>query len=159
GFAPGLLTTIERAGLDLAFVTTIEVASAPGQVGVLVPEVHPLTYTYGLALFAALMLAARAPAWKMLAGAAVLLLFQGWGIAFDFLAHVGVKLGGDVSALAGLRGWRAEFTALAYQLGALVFPSLVPIVAWAAGNRPLIARLSRGLGAPRELPLPQKPGS
>ena len=161
GFAPGLITAIERTGLDLAFVTTLEVASGPGQVGVLVPEVHPLTYTYGLALFAALMLAARAAAWKLAAGAAALLFFQGWGIAFDFLAHVGIKLGPDIAALAGLRGWRAEFIALAYQLGALVLPSLAPVVAWAAFNRPLIARLARrgarAASAPPETPTSPAP--
>ena len=62
----------------------------------------------------------------MLAGVGLLVLVQGWGIAFDFLAHVGIKLGPVVSMQAGLAGWRAEFIALAYQMGALIFPSLVP---------------------------------
>ena len=119
----------------LVFVTTIKVYPAPGQTAVLVPEVNPLLYTYGLAFFLALALAERVKWWKILAGTVVLLPFQSFGIAFDFLAQVGIQLGPDVSAKAGLFGWRAEAIALCYQLGVLIFPSLVPVVLWAASSR------------------------
>lgn len=142
-FIPGIVSAIEQPGADLVFVTTIRVGSAPGQAAVLVPEVAPLLYTYGLALFLALMLAARARWWKILAGAALLLPFQSWGIAFDFLAQIGVRLGPEVSAQAGLGGWRTETVALGYQIGALIFPSLIPIVAWAALNQPFLEDLLR----------------
>ena len=142
-FTPGIVSGLEQQGVDLVFVTTLEVQTAPGQVGLLLPEVNPLLYTFGLAFFAALMLAARPPWWKILAGAALLLPFQSWGIAFDFLAQVGVKLGPEVSALVGLSGWRLEAVALGYQVGALVFPSLIPVVLWALFNRPFIEGLVR----------------
>ena len=145
-FAPGIVSGIEQPGVDLVFVTTLEVQSAPGQVGLLVPEVNPLLYTFGLAFFVALMLAARAPWWKILAGAALLLPFQGWGIAFDFLAQVGVRLGPEVAAQAGLAGWRAEAIALGYQVGALILPSLVPVVLWALFSREFIESLLRPEG-------------
>lgn len=143
GFAPGVLTAIEHTGSELAFVTTLEVVGAPGRAAFLVPEVNPLAYTYGLALFVALMLATRGKPWKILAGAAMLTFFQGWGIAFDFLAHVGVKLGPEIALQAGLSGWRSELVALGYQLGVLVVPGLAPIALWAAFNRPFIARVTR----------------
>jgi hypothetical protein len=60
----------------------------------------------------------------------VLLPFQNWGIAFDFLAEVGIKLGPDVSAQAGLPGWRMKLIVLGYQVGNLIFPSIVPVVLW-----------------------------
>jgi hypothetical protein len=132
----GLVSGVERQGLDLVFVTTIEVRAAAGQVAVLLVEVNPLLYSYGLPLFVALMLAARAKGWKILAGAAVLLPFQAWGIAFDFLAEI-VRSGADVSARAGLVGMRVELVALAYQVGSLIFPALVPVALWVAFNRPL----------------------
>ncbi len=144
GFAPGIVSAIEHPGVELAFVTTIEVMGAPGRAAFLVPEVNPLAYTYGLALFVALMLATRGKAWKILAGAALLTLFAGWGIAFDFLAHVGVKLGPEIALQAGLAGWRSELVALGYQLGVLVLPGLAPIALWAAFNLPFIARITRG---------------
>ena len=72
------------------------------------------------------MLAERAKWWKILVGTVVLLPFQSWGIAFDFLAQVGIQVGPDVSAQAGLVGWRLVAVAVGYQLGALIFPSLIP---------------------------------
>ena len=110
-FNAAIIKATEYPGLELRFVTTIEVPSAAGR-GVLAIEVNPLLYTYGLALFLALMLAARARWRHVLLGAAILLPFQGWGIGFDLLAHLGVKLGPEVSAQAGLLGSR-EFIALA----------------------------------------------
>ena len=86
--APGIVSAVELAGSDLAFVTTLEVRSAGGQAGVLVPEVNPLVYTYGLALFLAMMLAVQARWWQFAVGAMALLPFQGWGVAFDFLVQV-----------------------------------------------------------------------
>ena len=134
-FAPGTVSALERSGLDLVFVTTLKVTPSPGQAALLVPEVNPLIYTYGLAFLLALMMAERAKAWKILVGFAVLLPFQVWGIAFDVLVQIGVRLGADVAAQAGLTGWRTEGVALGYQLGILIFPSLVPVVVWAASSR------------------------
>ena len=139
----GIVSALEQPALDLVFVTTLKVHPAPGQTALLVPEVNPLLYTYGLAFFLALMLAERAKWWKILAGAALLLPFQCWGIAFDVLAQVGVKLGPEVSAQAGLSGWRAEAIALGYQLGILIFPILIPVMLWAGFNRLFIESVLR----------------
>lgn len=148
----GMVSGVERHGVDLVFVTTLLVHPAPGQSGLLTPEVNPLLYTYGLALFLALSLAARASWWKVLLGAVLLVPFQAWGIAFDFLAQVGVRSGPDVAAQAGLLGWRAEAIALGYQLGSLVLPSVAPVVLWAALNRPFIGSLLRRADPGQALP-------
>jgi hypothetical protein len=140
----GILARYERGGPELVYVSTLLVPSPGGTPGVLAIEVNALVYTYGLALFLALTLAARARWRTLLLGPLVLLPFQGWGIAFDFLAQVGVKLGPAISAQAGLLGPRAEFIALAYQLGTLVFPSVAPVVLWAFYNRGFVAALRRG---------------
>ena len=147
-FKFGLLTAVDRDGVELVFITSIEVHPTPDQTGVMIVEVNSLLYTYGLPLFVALMLAARAKASRILAGAALLLPFQAWGAAFDFLAQVGVKSGLQVSAQAGLIGWRAEFTALAYQLGTLMFPVLAPVALWVGFNQALLGRLA----APQQTP-------
>lgn len=147
-FKFGLVSAVERQGLELVFVTSIEVHPTPEQTGVMIVEVNSLLYTYGLPLFVALMLAARAKASKILAGAALLLPFQAWGVAFDFLAQVGVKSGMQVSAQAGLIGWRAEFIALAYQLGTLMLPVLAPVALWVGFSPSPLARLA----APQQTP-------
>lgn len=144
---PGLVSALEQSGFDLVFVTTIEVHPTPDQTAVLLPEVNPLLYSYGLAFFVALMLAARAKWWKILAGAALLLPFQSWGIAFDFLAQVGVRLGPEVSAQAGLLGWRSEAIALGYQIGSLLLPTVVPIMLWGVLSRPFLDEALRSQAA------------
>lgn len=139
-FNAALVAATEQEQHALVFVTKLQVQQAPGQAGVLAVEVNPLIYTYGLALFVALMLAARARWWKLLAGAAILLPFQGWGIGFDFLAQVGAKLGPELATQAGLLGAR-EAIALAYQMGNLVFPTLIPVALFVAFSRPYIEGL------------------
>ena len=129
--SPGVVSALERIGSTLAFVTTIKIYPAPGQAALLLPEVNALIYTYGLAVFLALMLAERAKLRKIAIGAVILLLFQSWGIAFDFLVQVGVRLGPEIATQANLRGWRVEGIALGYQLGVLIFPPLVPVILWA----------------------------
>ena len=137
----GLVSALERNGYMLSFVTELEIGSSAGRVALLVAEVNPLVYTYGLALFLALMLATRARAWQVLLGAAVMLPFQAWSVAFDFLVQVSVLSGPEVASRAGLSGWQREAIAIGYQAGALLFPSLVPVLLWAVFNRAFIAGL------------------
>ena len=126
-----IVESVVASGTTLVFATTIEIRTATGQSGALMVEVNPLLYTYGLALLASLMLAARAPLWKLLASAAALLPFQAWGITFDFLSQVAITLGPEVAARSGISGWRVEAIALAYQAGALLWPALMPVLLWA----------------------------
>ena len=149
-FTTGIVSALERTELNMVFVTTIKVQHETGQTALLTPEVNPMTYTYGLALFAALMLAERATWWKILAGAAVLLLFQSWSIAFEVLAQI-MQLGTNVSDQAGVRGWRLMTVDIGYQLGTFIFPSLIPVVLWAASSRLVresIPQLQIGSSAP-----------
>jgi len=148
-FQPGIVKTVERSGPDLAFVTRIQMRENGAEIGMLVAEVGPLVYSYGLALFLALMLAARAPWWKIVLGAFALLPFEAWGIAFDFLAQAGIRLGPQVSAEAGFSASQREVIAFGYQMGSLIFPSLIPVVLWAALNRRF---LEETLRAPRRTP-------
>lgn len=141
GLQPGMVSALEQTGTDLAFATNLKVQVDAGRTGLLVPEVNPLLYTYGLAFFVALMLAANTQWWKILAGAIALLPFQSWGIVFDLLMQVGIKLGPDISAQAGIFGWHLEAIALSYQIGNLIFPTLIPVVLWTSFNRLFIKSL------------------
>lgn len=147
-----VVSALERSGQDLVFITVIKVQPEPGQTALLTPEVNPLFYTYGLVLFVALMLAERARWWKIPLGAVILLPFQSWGIAFDFLAQVGIQAGPDVSAQAGLFGWRLVAVAVGYQLGALIFPSLVPVILWAILGRLFIVTVRGARAASGQFP-------
>jgi hypothetical protein len=139
-FNSNIVAALEHPALDLIFVTTLEIHAAAGQTAVVLAEVNPLIYTYGLPLFLALMLAARARWWQIAIGAIVLLPFQAWGIAFDFLAQVGMQLGFEVARQAGFSATQREVIALCYQMGALIFPALAPVAVWAILNRRFIER-------------------
>src|SRR3982750_2924772 len=139
----GLVSALERSGYMLSFVTELEAAMTGTQVGFVVAEVNPLIYTYGLALFVCLMLATRGRAWKVAVGAIVLLNFQALSVAFDFLVQVAVMSGPVVASRTGLPQWQREAIALGFQFGTLIFPSLVPVLLWAAFNRAFIAGLRK----------------
>ncbi|MDY0251329.1 MAG: exosortase H-associated membrane protein [Pseudomonas sp.] len=138
---PDIVTSVEQTGTTLAFVTTLKVQLQPKQAGLLIPEVNTLLYTYGLAFFIALMLAVSSKGWQILVGIIVLLLFQSWGVSFDLLAQIGIRLGPDVATQAGILDWHREAIALSYQMGSLIFPTLIPIILWVSFNQ----RLIRGL--------------
>ena len=97
-------------------------------------EVKSGTYTFGIALFLALALAApesRRPG-RIAAGVAILVLLPAWGVAFDVLRQLGVT-----ESLGPMLGWGGgfrNFVALGYQAGSLLLPTLGPIVAWMALN-------------------------
>ena len=141
GVQSGIVSALEQTGTDLAFVTSLKVEAEPGRFGVLVPEVNPLLYTYGLAFFVALMLAVNTQWWKILIGAIALLPFQSWGITFDLLVQVGIRLGPDIATQAGISGWHVEAIALSYQIGNLIFPTLIPVILWTSFNRSFIKDL------------------
>lgn len=136
---PGLVTVLERQGSVLTFVTTIKVHPSPGTTAVLLPDVSARLYTYGLPLYLALALAARAKYWTLLAGAMLLTPFQAWGIAFDFLAQVGILMGPEIALQSGIHGAKREAIAFGYQLGSLIFPTLAPVIMWAAWSRDYLA--------------------
>jgi len=140
-WAGGSVEGIAFEGSLLTFLTTIEVRSASGETGLLSVDVNPLVYTYGAPLLAALLLASPR-GWRMLVpGLALLVPFQAWGIAFDFAAQL-LRAGPAVASQAALVGWKAEASALGYQLGSLMFPVMAPVVAWAFLQRgPLRALL------------------
>jgi hypothetical protein len=93
-------------------------------------EVAAATYTFGIAVFAALAAAVRG--WRQPArfalGLALLLPLPAFGIAFDALRQLG-----STPQLVALLAWgpaARNAIALGYQAGSLLLPTLGPIVAW-----------------------------
>jgi hypothetical protein len=139
-FHPELASGMEIAGSDISFVTALTVHAPGGAEGLLVPDVDARTYTHGLPLFLALMLASRARWTGIAIGAAILVPVHAWGIAFDLLAQI-VRMGPEAASRAGLVGLSANAVALGYQAGSLIFPVLAPVVLWVAFNRKFLAAL------------------
>ncbi len=107
--------------------------------------VNPLKYTFGLPFFLALLLASRPRSWplKALAGAIVILAFASVGIACDVLVHVATATGPEDVPLFPMGAAAREAIAVGFQLGVLMFPTVVPILLWALFSRGRLVREER----------------
>lgn len=96
----------------------------------LVAEADPAHYGYGLPLYLALLIAARSKKIlrKALAGYVILLLPQTFSLCFDILKQF-LVFGGSPTVL-GIAQWQMEGIALGYQFGALLLPTLAPVMLW-----------------------------
>src|SRR5687767_1362297 len=126
----GIVKALEWKSHVVTMVTDLAIVSE-GREGVLTHDLNPLIYTYGSALFLALALASRLRFSRILIGLAILIPFHAWGLAFEMLAEIGVKASPQIAASAGIVGFKRELVPLGYQLGSLIFPTLVPVLLWA----------------------------
>jgi hypothetical protein len=124
GVLPGVVRQAEVAAGELTFETAI---AAPGGGGVLTVDVNPLLYSYGIALYAAIVLGARTRGawWTLPVGVAVVVAITAWGVAFDFMAHLVRSAPGALASL-GAGTVSRNLIALGYQMGSLLFPAVIP---------------------------------
>lgn len=147
GFAD-IVREIGQSGATLAFATTLKPAGTIVQSGELAVDVDMRLYAFGLPLYAALVLAAREPQWMrhLAVGYAVLVPFATWGVIADFLKSVAIASGPAIASQTGFVAWQRELIAVAYQVGSLVLPTVVPAVTWLATHRAFVERLKPGAG-------------
>ena len=138
-FFPHLVQRVSPSQSALVFETTIRILEQ-GRLLEVLPEVDPRVYTCGVPLFLALMLASRARLRMAAIGAVALVVVQALGIAADFLAQVGVRMGPDVAARAAITHGEAQVIAFAYQFGSLILPTLAPVALWIACNPAILRR-------------------
>ncbi len=103
-----------------------------GRMGELSPEVRILPYCYGLPLYAALLLASRARGlwWKLPLGALPILVFQAWGVSFNWLLQIAIHMSSLSAAATGFSELQVNLIGLGYQLGYLLFPTMLPFLLW-----------------------------
>jgi hypothetical protein len=137
---PGLVEGWTRADTALDFVTRIQ-ARAGGRLGDLVFPVNARLYSFGIPLFAALCLATDPRRWiGLVAGSTALVALAAWGVAFDLLAQVFISQGGLAARDYLPTGLERNLIGLGYQAGALLLPTLSPVVAWGCIHRSFLAR-------------------
>jgi hypothetical protein len=117
-----------------------QAAAATGNVTV---DVNTLLYSFGLPLYAALVLAARVPGWpqRLALGYVAILPFVAWGVLADFLKNVAITAGPLVASQTGFSAWQREAIAFAYQFGTLILPTVVPAILWVLTHRAFLERL------------------
>jgi hypothetical protein len=56
-------------------------------------------------------------------------------------------MGSQIASQTGFVAWQREAIAFSYQFGALILPTVVPLVVWVVTHRPLLERLRARSGA------------
>ncbi len=143
--AGDLVRAVEQQGSILTFATTLKPGTATGAGGVITVDVNMLLYSFGMPLFAALVVAAREPGWprRLVVGCAALMPFVAWGVVADFLKNIAITSGPMVASQTGFVAWQREAIAFAYQFGSLILPTVVPAIAWVVSHRGFLERLRR----------------
>ncbi len=142
GFAD-IVKTVEQNAATFTFVTLLKPGDVTGKATELVVDVDGLLYSFGLPLFAALVVAARTPRWGrvLVLGYAVMVPFIAFGVFADFLKDVAIGAGPLVASQTGFVAWQREVIAFSYQIGALILPTIVPAVAWLLTHRAFLERM------------------
>lgn len=124
--------TVELKGRDLLYTVKLEMPYRPGGVPRVAAdiEVNASKFTYGIALFLALALAAKESRRPLgiAIGAAILLVLPAFGIAFDALKQMGAAP--DLLPFLAWGSGKREAIALGYQVGTLLLPTLAPVAIW-----------------------------
>jgi hypothetical protein len=138
-----LVRAVEQHGSTVTFVTSLRPGEARAARGTVTVDVNLLVYSFGLPLYAALVLAVREAGWlrRLALGAVAMLPFIAWGVLADFLKNVAIASGPLVASQTGFVAWQREVIAFAYQFGALVLPTVVPAIAWVVLHRGFLERL------------------
>ena len=141
----GFVTGIEQSAATITFATWLKPGDAIRTSAQVIVDVNGLLYTFGMPMFAALVLAAKEPhrARRLAVGYAVQLPFVAWGVVADFLKSVAVTSGALVASQAGFAAWQREAIAFAYQFGSLILPTVVPAVTWVLMHRAFLERWRR----------------
>ncbi len=142
GVFSDLVRSVDAAGAVVTVLTTLK----PGQAvagGAVSVDVNMLLYSFGLPMFAALVLAAREPGWPriMAIGYVVLLPVVAWGVVADFLKNVAITAGPMVASQTGFSPLQREAIVFAFQFGSLILPTVVPAAVWVLTHRHFLERL------------------
>ena len=140
---PDLVSAVEQNAGIFTFATSLKPGEALAATAHITVDVDGLLYSFGMPLFAALVLAAREPRWPrtLAIGYAVQLPFVAWGVLADFLKNVAITSGPLVASQTGFAAWQREAIAFAFQFGSLILPTVVPAVTWVLTHRAFLERL------------------
>jgi hypothetical protein len=133
-----IVNGVEQSGEMITFVTSLAaagVAAPSGARAVLAIDSNYRLFSFGLPLFAALILAAREPRAlrKLALGYAALLPFQAFCVIADFFKNLAGVPG--VAAQLGLSPAQREIIAFSYQFATLILPTVAPAVVWVLLHR------------------------
>jgi len=137
-----IVAGVEASGAVITVITTLKPgqAVAGGNVSV---DVNLLLYSFGLPMYAALVLAARERGWprKLAIGYVAMLPVTAWGAVADFLKNIAITAGPMVASQTGFSSLQREAIVFAFQFGSLILPTVVPAAIWVLTHRHFLERL------------------
>jgi hypothetical protein len=142
---PELVSAVEQNAAIFTFATSLKPGAAFAAAARITVDVDGLLYSFGMPLYASLVLAAREPRWPrtLAIGYSVQLPFIAWGVLADFLKNVAITSGPLIASQAGFTAWQREAIAFAFQFGSLILPTVVPAVTWVLSHRAFLERLRK----------------
>lgn len=100
--------------------------------------VNPLVYGFGLPLLFGLVMGSNTTLVRklltMLVGYLAVMVVQIWGVYWQSLKMLSFNFGPETQQIVLDSGVSATAIALCYQLGALIFPPLIPVIIWVLAN-------------------------
>lgn len=139
---PDLLASSWRVGESVQIVTTVMLPHADGSQGNMVVAVDTRVYTYGLPVFAALMLAGGGCRhWgRIMASLLLLLILEACSVTLGLARQLFVLPGVGMPLLDMSRAGRQAIQ-FGYMCGLLILPTLVPVLLWLANSPGFLAGL------------------
>lgn len=149
---PSIVSGLEQQRYLVDVITELTVKNAMGEEGILVFEINALKYAYGFPLFYALTMATTTSIYAKLDtltyGFIVIIFAQTWSICFEVISSLLLKMGGEnfdqiTQALPFYSdSWVLTGVALAYQLGFLILPAIIPIAYWVLRHQSFFEQIS-----------------
>lgn len=128
--------------LEIDSSVAMPVPSAAGRLAEATVEGDPGRYAYGFPVFLALLLAARGRRRVARGVAGYLLLLPAQTFSATMFMLMQIVLYAQARApVLGIAGWQVEAIVYGYQLGALVVPTLAPILLWLWLDRQFVAEV------------------
>jgi hypothetical protein len=128
---------------QLEVQTTIQVLipDTGGRRAEIIVDADPVRYGYGLPLLFGLLLASGLRGVRrFVAGYVMLLPAQAWSLIGSVLMQIVIAAQGDRAALK-VATWQLEAITYFYQLGALVVPTVAPVLIWILLDRKFLTDL------------------
>lgn len=150
---PGVIVGAEQQSYLVEIITTFEQSAANGQVGEIFLTLNVLKYGYGFPLILAMMMATPESIFDKLDnityGFLLIVLVQTWGICFEAMTTLLLKMGIDKTTQIGeiipytSSDLFLNLLGLGYQLGFLILPAIVPIAFWVLRHQSLLSHFSK----------------
>lgn len=133
--------SISAGQMEVQTTIQVLVPNTGGRRAEIIVDADPVRYGYGLPLLFGLFLASGlGGVRRFIAGYVMLLPAQAWSLVGSVLMQIVIAAQGDRAALK-VSMWQLEAVTYFYQFGALVVPTVAPVLIWILLDRKFLTEL------------------